>query len=88
MGIFIQIVNYTLAVFMWLIIGRMLLSFFLGKRENFMVNFFIKFTEPVYNITRKVVPFATDRSVPFFSILIIFIIRIMLIIIFKPPHIK
>lgn len=78
----IQIVNYTLALFMWLIVGRIVLSFFAVNKENFMMAFFIKFTEPVYKIARKIVPFAKESCIPAISIILIIIVRLSLVIIF------
>ncbi len=74
----IQIINYTLALFMWLIVGRLILSIFIGGRENFIMNFFIRFTEPVYKITGKIFPFARAGCIPYLSILIIIIVRILI----------
>ncbi len=80
----IQIINYTLSFLMWMILGRMLIRLILGDRQNFLVSLFSKITEPVYRVTRKIMPFAKENSIPWFSILIIIIIRVTIIIIFKP----
>lgn len=69
---------------MWMILGRLLLALILGDRQNFLVSLFAKITEPVYRVTRKIMPFAREKSIPWFSILIIIIIRVTIIIIFKP----
>lgn len=79
----IQIINYTLAMFMWLIAGRLLLSFFIKGRDNFILAFFIKFTEPIYKITGKLLPFAKESCIPPLSIIIIVAIRILLIVFYK-----
>ncbi len=65
---------------MWLIVGRIVLSLFGTKRENFMMSFFIKFTEPIYKITRKVVPFSNEGCVPWLSIVLIIVIRVVIVI--------
>lgn len=80
---FIIIVNYTLSLMMWLIVGRLLLSFFLKNRENFMLGFFIKFTEPLFRITRKLFPFARESCIPFISMLLIVILRITVVFLLK-----
>jgi uncharacterized protein YggT (Ycf19 family) len=79
----IQIINYTLALFMWLIVGRLVLSLFRANRENFIMAFFIKFTEPVYKITRKIVPFAKAGCIPWISIILIVIVRLSFVIILR-----
>jgi YggT family protein len=79
----IQIINYTLALFMWLIVGRLVLSLLRANRENFIMAFFIKFTEPVYKITRRIVPFSKESCIPGISIILIIIVRLALVIIFK-----
>lgn len=79
----IIIVNYTLSLLMWLIVGRLLLSFFLKNRENFMLGFFIKFTEPLFRMTRKMFPFAGESCIPFISMFLIVILRIAVVFFLK-----
>lgn len=80
---------------MWLVIGRVVLSIFTSNRNNFMLSFFIRFTEPVYKITRTLFPFAKvshgskesfwgniEGCIPIFSVIIIIILRILLISLF------
>jgi uncharacterized protein YggT (Ycf19 family) len=83
MNVGVQLVNYTLALLMWLVIGRVVLSLFTSSRENFIMSFFIKFTEPVYKVVKKIFPFAKESCIPSLSILFIVIIRVTLIIIFR-----
>lgn len=81
MGIYIlQFVNFTLSFFMWLIIGRIMITLLIGNRQNFMVSFFVRFTEPFYKITRKLFPFAKESYIPPTAILIIVVLRILLIV--------
>lgn len=80
----IQTINYTLAFLMWMIVGRIILSLMIGNKQNIMLSAFVKITEPVYRVTRKIAPFAKESCVPFFSIFFIIIIRLFLVIIFKP----
>lgn len=80
----VQLINYTLAVIMWLIIGRLLLTPFVGNKRNFMMDFFIRFTEPVYNVTRRILPFAKGGWVAFFTLLIIVILRFVLVVTLTP----
>ena len=80
----IQIINYTLSFLMWMILGRVLLTLVIGNRQNILTGLFVKITEPVYQITKKVLPFANERYIPWLSILLIIIIRFAIIIIFRP----
>ncbi|OGW41635.1 MAG: hypothetical protein A2010_14925 [Nitrospirae bacterium GWD2_57_9] len=80
----IQFVNYTLSFFMWMILGRVVLSVISGNRVTFLTGLFEKITEPVYRITRTIAPFAKGGWVPFLSIVLIFLLRIVLIVLSSP----
>lgn len=82
----VQIINYTLALFMWLIIGRYVLVFLTGGRKGFMMDFFVRFTDPLFKVTRRIFPFLIERSVPLATIILIVLIRISIMIIFKPSR--
>lgn len=82
--IIIQIINYSLSFVMWMILGRIVLSLLPGNRDNFMLRAFAKITEPAYRITQRILPFAKGGWVPFFTVLLIIIIRLALVIIFEP----
>jgi len=51
-----QFLNYTLAFFMWLVLGRAALEFFTKDLNNFFYRFFYQFTEPLYKPYRKLFP--------------------------------
>jgi len=51
-----QFLNYTLAFFMWLVLGRAALEFFTRDLNNFFYRFFYQFTEPLYKPYRKFFP--------------------------------
>lgn len=51
-----QFLNYTLAFFMWLVLGRAALEFFTRNLNNFFYRFFYQFTEPLYRPYRKLFP--------------------------------
>jgi uncharacterized protein YggT (Ycf19 family) len=53
---FEQFLNYTLAFFMWLVLGRAVLEFFTRDLNNFFYRFFYQFTEPLYKPYRKLFP--------------------------------
>lgn len=93
----VLIANYSLSMVMWLILGRMALSLFTRNRDNFMLNFFIRFTDPVYKIICMILPFAklSDGNektywatiggwAAFFSIFLIIMIRVIIIKLFGP----
>ncbi len=80
----IQIVNYTLSFLMWMIAGRAILALVIGNRQNIMLLAFVKITDPVYNLTRKILPFASARWVPLWSFFLLAAVRLALIIILHP----
>jgi uncharacterized protein YggT (Ycf19 family) len=51
-----QFLNYTLAFFMWLVLGRAALEFFTRDLNNFFYRLFYQFTEPLYKPYRKLFP--------------------------------
>ncbi len=51
-----QFLNYTLAFYMWLVLGRAALSFFTTDRKNFFYNMLYMPTEPAYRLYRKFLP--------------------------------
>lgn len=69
---------------MWMILGRFILTLIIGNRQNIMLAAFVKITEPIYRVTRMILPFTRESYIPFLSILIILILRLMLIIFFNP----
>ncbi|QID34003.1 YggT family protein [Pampinifervens florentissimum] len=51
-----QFLNYSLAFYMWLVLGRAALSFFTTDRRNFFYNMLYMPTEPAYRVYRKFLP--------------------------------
>jgi uncharacterized membrane protein len=85
MNIYIlQAVNYTLSFLMWMVLGRIVLALILGGKENFMTGIFAKITDPLYRLVLKIMPFVKERAVPWVTILLIIILRLLLVIIFEP----
>jgi len=70
-----QILNYTLAFIMWLVIGRAIISLFTTDMNNFVYAMFYRITEPIYIFARKIFPKATT----FFILLVLIILRILVI---------
>jgi hypothetical protein len=82
--IVIQLINYTLSFLMWMIVGRGFLTLIIGNRQNFMLAAMIKVTEPIYSVTRTILPFAKGRWVPILSFFLLALIRLAMIIILRP----
>ncbi|MCS7149722.1 MAG: YggT family protein [Caldimicrobium sp.] len=70
-----QILNYTIAFFMWLVLGRATLSLFTTDLKNPIYAFFYKFTEPLYKPFRKILPFGHTIAI----VITLFILRILVI---------
>ncbi len=51
-----QFLNYSLAFYMWLVLGRAALSFFTTDRKNFFYNMLYIPTEPAYKLYRSFLP--------------------------------
>ncbi len=80
----VQIVNYTLSFLMWMIVGRAFLALIVGNRENIVVLAFARITEPVYGVTRRLLPFARGRWIPVLSFLLLAAARLALILLLRP----
>jgi len=85
MGIVVvQLVNYTLSFLMWMIVGQAFLKLIAGTRENIVLLAFLKITEPLYGVTRKILPFARGRWIPVLSFLLLAAVRLTLILLLRP----
>ena len=85
MGIVVvQFLNYTLSFLMWMIVGRAFLTLIVGARENVMMLAFVKITEPVYGVTRRLLPFARQRWIPALSFLLLAAVRLALVLLVRP----
>lgn len=85
MGIVVvQLINYTLSFLMWMIVGRAILALIVGGRENVMMLAFAKITEPVYGVTRRILPFARGHWVPVLSFFLLAAVRLTLILFLLP----
>ena len=80
----LQLANYTLSFLMWMIVGRALLTLVTGGRETIVTLAFVKVTEPVYAVTRKVLPFAAAGAVPALSFLLLVAARVALFLLLRP----
>ncbi len=66
-------VNYTLAFIMWLVIGRATISLFTKDPKNPIYSLFVRVTEPIYILFRKIFP----KGTTIFIILTIILLRIL-----------
>ncbi|GAB4482446.1 MAG: hypothetical protein OHK006_00880 [Thermodesulfovibrionales bacterium] len=82
--IIFHLFNYTLSFLMWMIIGRVVITLILGGRQNVMTLAFVKITEPVYRITRTILPFAKESCVPGLSVLLIIVVRLVFVLFVRP----
>jgi len=80
----IQVLNYTLSFLMWMIVGRALLRLIGGDRENPVMLAFVKVTEPVYAVTRRILPFARPAWIPALSFLFLVAARVAVIVLLLP----
>jgi len=80
----VQMINYTLSFLMWMIVGRGILELIIRNRQNIMLLAFVKVTEPVHNVTRKILPFTRGKWVPVWSFFLLALVRLAMIIILHP----
>ena len=80
----IQLINYTLSFLMWMIVGRGFLTLIIGNRQNIMMLAFVKVTEPLYSVTRTILPFAKGRWIPVLTFIMLALVRLTMIIILHP----
>ena len=50
--------DYTLQFAMWLVIGRVAAQVVIRNPNNIILNMFIRFTEPLYALIKKIFPFS------------------------------
>jgi YggT family protein len=67
--------NYTLSFIMWLVIGRAILSLFTKDLKNPIYALFVRATEPLYIVGRKIFP----KGTTIFLIIAIVILRILVV---------
>ena len=80
----IQFVNYTLALVMWLILGRAVLGILTGGRPSPIQTIFDRLTAPVLTLTRRALPFVNERWAPLAALLMLGALRLALILVTHP----
>lgn len=73
-----QVLNYSLAFYMWLVLGRAALSFFTTDRRNFFYNMLYVPTEPIYKLYRSFLPCCHNLAI----LISLLILRYMVIKLF------
>ena len=76
--------NYALAVLVYTLIGRFLLSLILAPdSRNYIQRWFIRLTEPVIRITRSITPALVPRPLlPLAAVVWLTLLRVLLLVLF------
>lgn len=74
-----EILNYILAFFLWMILGRLALTILSGGRRTFVTGVFEKATAPPIYVVRRITPsFVPDAHIPILSLPLLLALRILL----------
>jgi uncharacterized protein YggT (Ycf19 family) len=74
-----ELVNYLLAFFFWMVLGRLALGVISGGRRTFFTGIFEKATAPAVYVVRRITPaFVPDVHIPILSLPLLFALRILL----------
>ena len=77
--LFFEVVNYLLAFFFWMILGRLALGIISGGRRTLFTGVFEKATAPAVYVVRKFTPASvSDVHIPILSLPLLFALRILL----------
>lgn len=75
----IEIVNFVLAFFLWMMLGRIALVLLSGGRRTFFSGVFEKATAPAFFVVRRLTPaFVPDVHIPILSLPLLLALRILL----------
>lgn len=80
----VQFVNYTLALAMWLILGRAALGVLTGGRATPLQALFDRATAPLFRLTRRLLPFVGEKWAPMATFLLTALLRVVLIVMANP----
>ena len=74
-----EVVNFTLAFFFWMMLGRIVLGVLSGGRTTFFTELFLRGTYPVFFVVRRITPaFVPDPHIPVLSLPLLLALRILL----------
>jgi uncharacterized protein YggT (Ycf19 family) len=75
-----QLLNFALAMAFWLILGRIALTLLTGGREGFFMGVFVKGTEPVFAVVRRLTGGRLgERGVALVSLVLLVALRLALV---------
>ena len=80
----VQFLNYTLALAMWMILGRAALGVLTGGRATPLQALFDRVTAPLFGATRRLLPFVGERAAPLAAFALIALARVALIVLTHP----
>lgn len=80
----VQFVNYTLALLMWMILGRAALGVLTGGKGGALQEVFDRATQPVFALTCRALPFVSVRWAPPTALLGLAALRLVLILATHP----
>ena len=79
MPLLFEIVNYVLAFFLWMLVGRLALAILSGGRRTFFTELFEKATAPPVFVVRRITPaFVPDVHIPILALPLLLALRILL----------
>jgi uncharacterized protein YggT (Ycf19 family) len=80
----VQFLNYTLALAMWLILGRATLGVLTGGRPSPLQTLFDRCTMPLFRLARRALPFVGEKWAPLAAFALIALLRVALIVLTHP----
>ena len=77
--IVVEIVNFILAFFLWMLLGRLVLALISGGRRTFFTELFEKATAPPVYLVRRITPSSVpDAHIPILALPLLLALRILL----------
>jgi hypothetical protein len=74
-----ELVNYILAFFLWMLVGRIALTILSGGRRTFFTELFEKATAPPVFVVRRITPASVpDVHIPILALPLLLALRILL----------
>jgi hypothetical protein len=74
-----EVVNYILAFFLWMLVGRIALAILSGGRRTFFTELFEKATAPPVFVVRRITPASVpDVHIPILALPLLLALRILL----------
>ncbi|MER3398568.1 MAG: hypothetical protein C4315_05435 [Chloroflexota bacterium] len=75
-----EALNWLLALFMWAIIGRLVLELITGGHRSIFSEFLRRLTDPLFWVVRQAMPrFVGDRFIPVLTLLLVIVLRLLLL---------